>query len=168
VVHAVIEVTNTLPEACEGELYIYAVSETGKTVAEAHCKTMLQIEGKTSVEAYLTVTSPMLWDTDDTHLYILRTVLNIKSGHTGNLGFSTVCSYNDTLRHAYYVDFEAAGALRGRLIRDRALDFYIAGDKEDNMQLVPFEAYLSVCRALVSYPFRCTPFTSRAYGAGFT
>jgi mannose-6-phosphate isomerase class I len=96
-----------------------------------------------------------------------RTVLNIKSGHAGNLGFKTPQPFNKTLRHAYYIDFEIAGALRGKLIRDRALEYYVAGDGVDNMQLVPFAAYLSVCRALVRYPFRCRPVYIEGVWGGF-
>ena len=96
-----------------------------------------------------------------------RTVLNIKSGHTGNLGFKTPQPFNDTLRHAYYIDFEAAGALRGKLIKEQALDYYVAGDKVDHMQLVPFETYLSVCRTLATYPFRCRPVYIEGVWGGF-
>lgn len=96
-----------------------------------------------------------------------RTVLNIKSGHTGNIGFKTPQPFNDTLRHAYYIDFEIAGAIRGKLIRDRALDYYVAGDKADLMQLVPLETYLSVCRTLATYPFRCRPVYIEGVWGGF-
>jgi beta-galactosidase len=77
VVHAAIEVTNTLSEVCEGELNVYAVSKTGETVAEAHCKAVLQPEGKMPFAIDLNVMSPLLWNMDDTHLYTLRVVLRI-------------------------------------------------------------------------------------------
>lgn len=86
-----------------------------------------------------------------------RTVLNIKGGHTGNLGFTMPKPFNPTLRQAYYVDFEVAAALRGELIQNNELTYYVAGDKEDNLQLVPFKSFLSICKTLVKYPFRCRP-----------
>ncbi len=96
-----------------------------------------------------------------------RTVLNIKAGHAGNLGFAAPEPFNATLRHAYYVDFEVAGALRGKLIREKKLHYYVAGDKVDDMQLVPFAAYESICRVLVKYPFRCRPVYIEGVWGGF-
>ncbi|HWR11712.1 MAG TPA: class I mannose-6-phosphate isomerase [Rectinemataceae bacterium] len=86
-----------------------------------------------------------------------RSVLNIKGGRTGNLGFKTQQPYAATLRHAYYVDFEVAAALRGELIREKLLDYYIAADDTDDMRLLPFKTFLGVCGSLASYPFRCRP-----------
>ncbi len=96
-----------------------------------------------------------------------RTVLNIKAGFTGNLGFASPKPYNATLRHAYYVDFEIAGALRGKLIREKALAYYVAGDVPEAMQLVPFSAYLSICQTLVRSPFRCRPVYIEGVWGGF-
>jgi mannose-6-phosphate isomerase len=86
-----------------------------------------------------------------------RTVLNIKGGRAGNLGFKSPRPYAETLRHAYYVDFEVASALRGELIREKALDYYIASDDVDSLRLLPLDAFLSLCAALAAYPFRCRP-----------
>lgn len=86
-----------------------------------------------------------------------RTVLNIKQGRMGNLGFKSPRPFTTTLRHAYYVDFEVAAALRGELIRDRLLDYYLATDNVDDMRLLPLDAFLGVCGTLASYPFRCKP-----------
>lgn len=86
-----------------------------------------------------------------------RTVLNIKGGRTGNLGFNTVKPFNTTLRHAYYVDFEVSAALRGEVIQNREIDYYIAGDKEEDMQLIPLESFVAICQTLVQYPLRCRP-----------
>jgi mannose-6-phosphate isomerase class I len=86
-----------------------------------------------------------------------RAVLNIKGGGAGNLGFASPKPYAETLRHAYYVDFEAAGELRGELIRERHLDYYIAADDADAMRMLPLEAFLGICGTLAGYPFRCRP-----------
>jgi mannose-6-phosphate isomerase class I len=86
-----------------------------------------------------------------------RTVLNIKQGRTGNLGFSSPQAFAPTLRHAYYVDFEVAAELRGELIHGRLMDYYLATDNVDDMRLLPLKAFLGICGALASYPFRCKP-----------
>ncbi len=96
-----------------------------------------------------------------------RAVLSIKGGRVGNLGFSTPAPYNETLRHAYYVDFEVASDLRGSLIREGSLDFYIAADDPDRMQLIPFPSFQGICRALVAYPFRCRPVYIEGVWGGF-
>lgn len=77
VVHAAIEVTNTLSKECEAELRVYIISETDQIVAEDQCKILLQGDGKTSVSFELSVDSPLLWDVDETHLYTLKIVLKV-------------------------------------------------------------------------------------------
>ncbi len=96
-----------------------------------------------------------------------RTVLNIKAGHTGNLGLITPRPFKPTLRHAYYVDFEIAAALRGKLIQQETLTYYVAGDAQENMQLMPFSTYRSICQTLVRYPFRCRPVYIEGIWGGF-
>jgi mannose-6-phosphate isomerase class I len=96
-----------------------------------------------------------------------RSVLNIKHGRAGNLGFRNPKPYAPTLRHAYYVDFEVAAALRGEIIRGRLLDYYIASDDVDDMRLLPFDAFLGICGALASYPFRCRPVYIEGVWGGF-
>lgn len=96
-----------------------------------------------------------------------KAVLNIKHGRTGNLGFRSVKPYSDTLRHAYYVDFEVAAALRGDLIRNRLIDYYIASDDMDEMRLLPLEAFLGICGSLARYPFRCRPVYIEGVWGGF-
>ena len=112
------------------------------------------LRGLCDLRAYLDVTQK-------------RTVLNLKAGKAGNLGFPDAMPFNPTLRHSYYVDFEAAGALRGELIQTRALDYYLTGDREDVMQLLPFEAFRKLCRTLVTYPFRCRPVYIEGVWGGF-
>ena len=51
-----------------------------------------------------------------------RAVMNLKAGKYGNLGTEKRNTGNQTLRRSYYVDFEAAGALRGKLLREKAVD----------------------------------------------
>lgn len=96
-----------------------------------------------------------------------RTVLNIKESKMGNLGFSTSKPYKPTLRQAYYIDFEIAGNLRGELIAQRALDFYLASDIVERIHILPFNTYLAICESLVRYPFRCRPVYIEGVWGGF-
>ena len=110
-------------------------------------------------------------DMADIRLYLdmtqKRTVLNIKEAKTGNLGFSTPKSYKETLRHAYYVDFEVASELRGQLINQQVLDYYLACDCPKTVRMLPFSTYLSICDHLVSYPLRCRPVYIEGIWGGF-
>ncbi len=110
-------------------------------------------------------------DMADIRLYLdmtqKRTVLNIKEAKTGNLGFSTPKSYKETLRHAYYVDFEVASELRGQLINQQVLDYYLACDCPETVRMLPFSTYLSICDHLVSYPLRCRPVYIEGIWGGF-
>ena len=96
-----------------------------------------------------------------------RTVLNIKAGHVGNLGYVNPRPFKPTLRQAYYVDFEIAAALRGKLIHDHSLTYYVAGDNDENMQIMPLATYRSICQTLVRYPFRCRPVYIEGIWGGF-
>lgn len=86
-----------------------------------------------------------------------KTILNIKSGRCLNLGYKIPQSYKRTLRHAYYVDFEVAGAIRGTLLKENKLDYYLACDNVEQVRLLDIGTYRDICNALVANPFRCRP-----------
>ena len=86
-----------------------------------------------------------------------KTGLKIKQAITKNLGYTSPKPYKETLRHAYYVDFEVAAALRGKLIASRQLDYYLAADEINTVRLLPLASYIAICETLVKYPFRCRP-----------
>ncbi len=130
--------------ALADELARFKAEGSGITILYGNGCLIGALRGFTDLRCYLDVTQK-------------RTVLNIKSGKCGNLGFVTPKPYNPTLRHAYYVDFEAAAALRGELIGGKLLDYYAAADCADDMRLLPLEAFLGICDALAGYPFRCRP-----------
>ena len=130
--------------ALAGELARFKAEGSGITILYGNGCLIGALRGFADLRCYLDVTQK-------------RTVLNIKSGKCGNLGFATPKPYNPTLRHAYYVDFEAAAALRGELIGGKLLDYYAAADCADDMRLLPFAAFLGICETLAGYPFRCRP-----------
>jgi len=96
-----------------------------------------------------------------------RAVLNLKTGKYGNLGAKKRNKSNLTLRRAYYVDFEAAGALRGELLRGKAVDYYIAGDSFDGMKLLGIKTLHALFGLLLSYPLRCRPVYLEGVWGGF-
>jgi hypothetical protein len=96
-----------------------------------------------------------------------RAVLNLKAGKYGNLGTEKRNTNNLTLRRSYYVDFEAAGALRGKLLTTKEANFYIAGDDFDNMRLTRVETLHALFKVMVSYPLRCRPVYLEGVWGGF-
>jgi len=86
-----------------------------------------------------------------------RTILNFRSGKCANLGASGFAPINEMLRRAYYIDFEAAGELRGHLIRHDLIDYYLTGDHEDSMQMMQLATLKALFRTMVTYPLRCRP-----------
>jgi mannose-6-phosphate isomerase class I len=96
-----------------------------------------------------------------------RAVLNLKAGKCGNLGTSKRDAPNLTLRRAYYVDFEAAGTLRGRLLRERLADYYIAADSLDAMKLTTVETLHGIFSLMLGYPLRCRPVYLEGVWGGF-
>lgn len=96
-----------------------------------------------------------------------RTVLNIKEAKAGNIGFPTPRPYKETLKHAYYVDFEVASALRGEIIQNGELDYYLASDNIESIRMIPLASYISICDHLASYPLRCRPVYNEGVWGGF-
>lgn len=96
-----------------------------------------------------------------------RAVLNLKSGKYGNLGSEKRSANNLTLRRSYYVDFEAAGMLREKLLRENQVDFYIAGDNFDEMRLTTLKTLRALFDLMLSYPLRCRPVYIEGVWGGF-
>ncbi len=96
-----------------------------------------------------------------------RTILNFRGGKCTNLGANGFMTVNEMLRRAYYIDFEVAGELRGHLIRHNLIDFYLTGDYEDQMQMIPLATLKSLFRTMVTYPLRCRPVYIEGVWGGF-
>lgn len=107
----------------------------------------------------------------DLRLYIdmtpKHTILNIRNGSCGNLGTNKRKSINQMLRRGYYVDFEVAMALRGQLIQNDEIDFYLTGDKPNKIQLIPLSTMKALFQTMVSYPLRCRPVYNEGVWGGF-
>lgn len=86
-----------------------------------------------------------------------QSVLRIKNGGYRNLGDDTARPFKEMMRRCYYYDFELAMHLRAKLIKQNLIDFYIACDNPQNLQLLSRQVFNSICAELVNYPFRCKP-----------
>ena len=86
-----------------------------------------------------------------------RAILRARNGCFANLGDQTARPIKALLRRCYYVDFEAAGHLRWDLMNNDAIDFYIASDNPDHVQLIPKKSFNAIMAALSERPFRCKP-----------
>lgn len=86
-----------------------------------------------------------------------ESILQIRRGNYVNLGDKTARPVKETIRRCYYVDFEMAIHLRGELLKENAIDFYLASDKPNEIKLVPQAALYAIFTSLVNYPMRCKP-----------
>ncbi|MDD2381204.1 MAG: hypothetical protein PHV35_05845, partial [Mariniphaga sp.] len=84
-------------------------------------------------------------------------MLRARKGMFANLGDSMAKPIKALLRRCYYIDFELAGHLRWELIKNNAVDYYVASNKLDNLQLIPRKSFNAVTSALVKCPLRCKP-----------
>ncbi|QQO07934.1 class I mannose-6-phosphate isomerase [Breznakiella homolactica] len=94
-------------------------------------------------------------------------VLRLKSGRAANIGTSAPRTYRELMRRSYYVDFETSLKLRGELLKSNEIDWYIAGNDEDNLMLVEWDVFRKACDALVKQPFRCKPVYNEGVWGGY-
>jgi mannose-6-phosphate isomerase len=83
--------------------------------------------------------------------------LRIRRGQYKNIGYRTALPPNLIIRHCYYVEYNLAVGLRGDLLREHLLDYYLPSDDLDNTQLLSRQTAESIWNALSKYPFRCKP-----------
>lgn len=86
-----------------------------------------------------------------------ETILRMRRGQYVNLGDSIARPVNQVIRRSYYMDFEMAQHLRGGLLRENLIDYYLATDHPDDIDLIPGNTLGDIFSALVKYPFRCKP-----------
>ena len=86
-----------------------------------------------------------------------ESILRIRRGEYANLGDRTARPANLVIRRCYYVDFEMAVHLRGELLQQSVLDYYVASDHHDRIHLLPRNTMEQMLGALAAYPFRCKP-----------
>lgn len=86
-----------------------------------------------------------------------QVMLRAHAGRWKNFGDRQARPVKELQRRAYYVDFELAGALRGELIREGLMDFYLSTDTDLSACLLQKDDFMAVTQALAGYPFRCKP-----------
>lgn len=96
-----------------------------------------------------------------------RTILNIRGGEFTNLGSEEHMPVNQVIRRSYYVDFEVASELRGELIRNDELDYYLTGDHPEQMQMIPNATLKTLFKTMITYPLRCRPVYIEGVWGGF-
>ena len=84
-------------------------------------------------------------------------ILRIRRGQFANLGDKVAAPANRVIRRCYYADFEMGVRHRGKLLRGKLLDYYMASDRPDHIHMIPMEALSGIFRSLACYPFRCKP-----------
>lgn len=103
-----------------------------------------ELRGLYDVKCYLDVTPK-------------ESILRIRRGQFANYGDAVADKVNLTIRRCYYADFEMAVGLRGELLREGVLDWYLPSDDPDGLQLMSRETMEEILSALALYPFRCKP-----------
>ena len=86
-----------------------------------------------------------------------ESILRIRRGQFANYGDKVANKVNLTIRRCYYADFEMTVGLRGELLREGVLDWYLPSDDPDGLQLMSRQTMEEMLSALALYPFRCRP-----------
>lgn len=86
-----------------------------------------------------------------------QAVLRVRAGRYRNLGDRCARPFKEAMRRCYYIDFEAAGRLRGELLRAGAIDCYVCADDPDHLVALDRAALAAATAALARQPFRCRP-----------
>jgi mannose-6-phosphate isomerase class I len=94
-------------------------------------------------------------------------VLRFKGGKCRNIGDEAIRNYGLTMRRAYYIDLEIALKCRSDLLSSSKLDWYISGDDDDFLKMVPFATLRRACDALAHQPFRCKPVYNEGVWGGY-
>ncbi len=84
-------------------------------------------------------------------------MLRAHAGRWRNFGDVVARPVKELQRRAYYVDFELAVALRGKLLTEDLIDFYVTSDKDATMNVVSGDDLATLTENLAKYPFRCKP-----------
>ncbi|MFA5447562.1 MAG: class I mannose-6-phosphate isomerase [Sphaerochaeta sp.] len=96
-------------------------------------------------------------------------ILRLKEGESSNIGDARVRTYRSVMRRAYYVDFEASIVHRTRLLKSNKITWYILGNNTAKTQLVEWNSFREICKALVRNPLRCKPvYNEGVWGGYFT
>jgi mannose-6-phosphate isomerase len=74
-----------------------------------------------------------------------------------NIGDENPREFNLLMRRNYYIDFEVVLKLRGELLEEERIQFYILGSDENKYMMLDGKSFEEVLETLVQYPFRAKP-----------
>lgn len=86
-----------------------------------------------------------------------QAVLRTKAGLYQNLGADVPAGFKATMRRSYYCDFILSEHLRGKLLHDNRVDYYLCGSQPEHYALVDGATFGAVLDALVRTPYRARP-----------
>lgn len=141
-------------EALAGQIRDFAQSGSGILIVWGNGALLDPFRGPCAIRLFVDMTQK-------------RTILNIRNGSCGNLGFSERRSPNEMIRHSYYVDFEAVAPHRGRLAKEDLLDYYLTGDHPEQIQAIPIPALKDLFERMTRQPLRCRPVYIEGVWGGF-
>ncbi|MDD3155442.1 MAG: class I mannose-6-phosphate isomerase [Victivallaceae bacterium] len=88
----------------------------------------------------------------------LEVTLRIRARKTANLGDgANVRPLPQVLRRMYYYDYEIMMQHRQNLIDKKLFDYYIDGNRENFLKMLPIDSFREILRIQLDCPFRCTP-----------
>lgn len=83
--------------------------------------------------------------------------LRAKNGYVKNIGDDKARPFKELMRRCYYVDIELSAHLRGELLQEDKIDYYVVSDNPIDLKLVPRDAFNEIMSSTANYPFRCKP-----------
>lgn len=83
--------------------------------------------------------------------------LRAKNGLMKNIGDKQARPFRELMRRCYYIDLELACHLRGNLLKEGKIDFYVMSDDPKNIKMIPKKSMDEIMSSLAKYPFRCRP-----------
>lgn len=141
-------------DALEANLKEFAANGTGVLILQGYGALIDRLRNLCNTKIYIDMTQK-------------RTILNLRSGKGKNLGSDEQIPINQVIRRSYYIDFEIMMRLRGKLLKNDLVDYYVTGDDSDKMQLVDVSTLKSLFTEMTSYPLRCRPVYIEGIWGGF-
>ena len=97
----------------------------------------------------------------------LNTVLRVNARRCCPLGDEKERSLRYIWRRLYYFDYEIMMLHRKNLIDEGQIDFYIDGNQEENLKMLPLKELKEIFAIQLRSPFRCTPVYIEGVWGGF-
>jgi mannose-6-phosphate isomerase class I len=100
-------------------------------------------------------------ENNDTAAYMdvtpLETTLRIRERKVKNLGDDAFRPLSEVFRRMYYYDYEICMQYRQEVIDADRFDFYIDGNMDDRLKMLPLAALKECMKIQLNSPFRATP-----------